>query len=85
MVWDLLGSHIVEKLHVDNEVIVVDDESAGDIKHSRHLSKDNIKLYLIKQSKQNSIKYLRMLIMLFIKEMTTLPSIPNKRSWIPPG
>ncbi|MCE5214802.1 MAG: SDR family oxidoreductase [Methanobacterium sp.] len=37
-----IGSHIVEKLHVDNEIVVVDDESTGNIKNIEHLDIENI-------------------------------------------
>lgn len=32
-----IGSHIVEKLNMDNEVLIVDDESTGNIENIKHL------------------------------------------------
>ena len=39
-----IGSHIVEKLHMDNEIVVVDDESTGTIKNIEHLDIENVEI-----------------------------------------
>lgn len=41
-----IGSHLVERLCPDNEVVVVDNESSGNIKNIKHLEFDNISLDL---------------------------------------
>ena len=41
-----IGSHIVEKLSIDNEVVVVDDESTGNMKNIVHLDPENIEVEL---------------------------------------
>jgi len=41
-----IGSHLVEELCPDNEVVIVDNESTGSIKNIEHLEFDNISLDL---------------------------------------
>lgn len=41
-----IGSHLVEKLCQENEVVIVDNESSGSIKNIKHLELDNISLDL---------------------------------------
>lgn len=41
-----IGSHLVEELCPDNEVVIVDNESTGSIKNINHLEFDNISLDL---------------------------------------
>nr|WP_319372590.1 SDR family oxidoreductase [uncultured Methanobacterium sp.] len=41
-----IGSHLVEELCQDNEVVIVDNESTGSIKNIKHLEFDNISLDL---------------------------------------
>ncbi|MBI5460315.1 SDR family oxidoreductase [Methanobacterium sp.] len=41
-----IGSHLVEELCQENEVVIVDNESTGNIKNIKHLELDNISLDL---------------------------------------
>lgn len=41
-----IGSHLVEELSRDNQVVVIDNESSGHVKNIKHLSLDNISLDL---------------------------------------
>jgi len=41
-----IGSHLVEELCPENEVVIVDNESTGNIKNIKHLELDNISLDL---------------------------------------
>ena len=41
-----IGSHIVEKLSKNNQVVVIDNESTGNIKNITHLSPENIDVKL---------------------------------------
>ena len=41
-----IGSHLVERLCEDNEVVIVDNESTGSIENIKHLEFDNISLDL---------------------------------------
>lgn len=41
-----IGSHLVERLCQENEVVIVDNESTGSIKNIKHLELDNISLDL---------------------------------------
>ncbi|MDP3067024.1 MAG: SDR family oxidoreductase [Methanobacteriaceae archaeon] len=41
-----IGSHLVEELSRDNQVVVIDNESSGHVKNIMHLSLDNISLDL---------------------------------------
>lgn len=41
-----IGSHLVEKLCQENEVVIVDNESSGSIENIKHLELDNISLDL---------------------------------------
>ncbi len=41
-----IGSHLVERLCPENEVVIVDNESTGSIKNIKHLDFDNISLDL---------------------------------------
>ncbi len=70
-----IGSHIVEKLHVDNEVIVVDDESTGDIKNIEHLNKDNIQVVLDSIIKTELHKIFEDVD--YVIHQAALPSVPR--------
>ena len=39
-----IGSHIVEKLCKDNQVIIIDNESTGKKENIQHLNSDNIEI-----------------------------------------
>jgi len=41
-----IGSHLVEKLCPENEVVIVDNESSGSVKNIEHIEPDNIHLDL---------------------------------------
>ena len=41
-----IGSHLVERLCQENEVVIIDNESSGSIKNIKHLEFDNINLDL---------------------------------------
>jgi UDP-glucose 4-epimerase len=41
-----IGSHIVERLYQDNQVVIVDNESTGGKKNIKHIHQENIELIL---------------------------------------
>lgn len=70
-----IGSHIVEKLHEDNEVIVVDDESTGDIKNIEHLNNENIHVVLDSITKTDLHKIFEDVD--YVIHQAALPSVPR--------
>lgn len=70
-----IGSHIVERLYIDNEVIIVDNESTGKMENINHLNHDNIDVIL---GDINSIKLHEIFDGCdFVLHQAALPSVPR--------